>query len=343
MLSNDEVKIFREALLSSKKPFFFFHDDPDGLASFLLLYRFLERGKGFPLKATPHLTKNFSQLPEKFNSDAVFILDIAMADQEFIDNLHLPVVWVDHHAPVKVKAATYLNPMHNGTNVATPALCWQVVTERKEDIWIATAGCVGDWCMPPFIDECKNIYPYLFSKGKSVQELLFSNPIGMLAQVFSFCLKGPTQQVNNNVKTLLKINSPEEIISQTSTNGKHIWEYYLKIKQSYDALLNRALESISSDTLFVFTYDNDKLSLTKDLANEFLYRFPDKIIVLGRRKDSELRCSIRSSKINILKALETSLVGIRGRGGGHEHACGASIKEEDFERFLENLRNSIKN
>ncbi|MBI4141280.1 DHH family phosphoesterase, partial [Candidatus Woesearchaeota archaeon] len=90
--------------------------------------------------------------------------------------------------------------------------------------------------------------------------------------------------------------------------------------------------------VFVFTYSDDELSLTKDVANELLYRFPDKIIILGRERSGEVRCSLRSAKHNVQKMLENALVGVQGYGGGHEHACGASIKKEDFEQFVNNIR-----
>lgn len=39
MLKEDEIKMIKEELDSCKRPLFFFHDDADGLSSFLLMYR----------------------------------------------------------------------------------------------------------------------------------------------------------------------------------------------------------------------------------------------------------------------------------------------------------------
>ena len=57
-------------------------------------------------------------------------------------------------------------------------------------------------------------------------------------------------------------------------------------------------------------------------------------------KSSEMKCSIRGK--DVLTLLQKSLVGINGSGGGHPDACGAVIKEEDWERFLENLKEEMK-
>ena len=54
-----------------------------------------------------------------------------------------------------------------------------------------------------------------------------------------------------------------------------------------------------------------------------------------------MKCSLRGGT-PISGALEKALVGIEGYGGGHAQACGAVIKEQDWERFLEQFREEIK-
>ena len=39
--------------------------------------------------------------------------------------------------------------------------------------------------------------------------------------------------------------------------------------------------------------------------------------------------------------LENALKGVEGYGGGHEHACGAVVKAEDFSQFVKNLEKEI--
>ena len=149
-------------------------------------------------------------------------------------------------------------------------------------------------------------------------------------------------EVNKSIKILTRIESPDEILKQTTPRGKLIWKKYQLINRTYEEMLVTISKTATMDKLFVYTYTHDQLSLTKDLANELLYRFPDKLIVLGREKEGEMRCSLRSGpQWNIAKALEKALVGIQGYGGGHEQACGAGIKKEDFARFLQNLRREL--
>jgi alanyl-tRNA synthetase len=212
-------------------------------------------------------------------------------------------------------------------------MCHQVV---EQDDWISLIGCLGDWYMPDFFNNVAKKYPSLIGNAKTTEEVLFKSKFGELVRIFSFNLKGSTSEVNKSIKILTRIDDPFEILEQKTPRGKLIYKKYLQIKQTYDELIKKALKT-KKDKIIVFTYSDDKLSLTKDLANELMYRFPDKIIVLGREKSGELRCSIRANKVNLTKAVEKALIGIEGYGGGHERACGAAIKKEDFKQFLKNL------
>ncbi len=344
MLSQKEATQLKDALDTYKHPIFFFHDDPDGLASFLLFYRKTKEGKGYCVKAFPHITADFARKVEEYGADAVFVLDIAMVDQEFIDAVKVPVYWIDHHAPVQRENVKYYNPRSGGESVPASVLCWQAVCEeRPQDLWIATTGSIGDWYWPKFAKELQEQMPgFLLPEIKEVQEALFNSPLGQMVKAFSFNLKGPTSEVNKSIKILTRLENPDEVLKQTTARGRLIHKKFSNINNIYEKMLEAILKNPSKDKLLVHTYSHDELSLTKDLANELLYRFKDKVIVLGREKSGEVRCSLRApANIQIDKALEKALVGVQGYGGGHEQACGAGIKQEDFARFIENLKREL--
>jgi hypothetical protein len=346
MLSDKETAQVKDALEHCSQPFIFFHDDPDGLASFLLFYRTIQKGRGYCVKAYPKITADFIRHVENYRADIVFVLDIAMVEQEFIDGVHQPIYWLDHHTPLQRERVKYFNPrVTTGENVPTPVLCWQVIgNQRPQDLWLATTGSIGDWYYPPYAKEFSKQRPDILPPTiTTVEEALFNSPIGTLVKVFSFNLKGPTSEVNTAIKVLTRIESPDEILKQTTPRGKLIWKKYEKINKIYESMLAEISKGATKDKLLVHTYTDDKLSLTKDLANELLYEFKDKIIVLGRIKSGEVRCSLRApAGVRLDKALEKALVGVQGYGGGHEQACGAGIKEEDFERFIANLRQELE-
>ncbi|MEM2916270.1 MAG: DHH family phosphoesterase [Candidatus Woesearchaeota archaeon] len=344
MLSQKEISQLKDALEHCKRPIYFFHDDPDGLASFLLLYRKIREGKGYCVKAFPHITADFARKVEEYGADSVFVLDIAMVDQEFIDGIKVPVYWIDHHTPVQRENVKYFNPRKTGKNTPASVLCWQVVEkEQPSDLWIAITGAIGDWFMPDQAKELQEKMPeFLPPEIKDAQEALFNSPLGRMVKIFSFNLKGPTSEVNKSIRIMTRIEHPDEILKQTTPRGRLIFKKYASINKVYERMLKKISGKRTRGGILVHTYSHDKLSLTKDLANELLYKFRDKVIVLGRIKSGEIRCSLRApAGIQLDKALEKALIGVQGYGGGHEQACGAGIKQEDFERFIENLKREL--
>lgn len=337
-LTDKQTGEIREELLSCKRPLFFFHDDPDGLCSFLLLYRHIREGQGVIVKAVPKIDIKFVKRVEEYSPDKVFILDIAIVEQEFIDNVNVPIIWIDHHTPLERYGIKYFNPRISSKNDNIPAtrLCYDVA---KQDIWIAMCGCIGDWHLPDFVDEFNKKYPKLAVESKNPGEIAFKSEIGKLIRIFSFILKGTVSDAMKCVKILTRAKSPYEILNQENSSGRFLYKRFEKINVRYQELLKEALNSVN-DKFVVFVYQN-QMSFTGDLANELLYQFPDKVLVIGREKNDEIKMSIRASGTVLPPMIEKSLIGVNGYGGGHEYACGANVKKEDFSRFIENLKHNI--
>ena len=89
----------------------------------------------------------------------------------------------------------------------------------------------------------------------------------------------------------------------------------------------------------MFEYDESKISLTGELSNELLYKFPEKIIVIARKHNGKMKTSFRSRKdVDVRELVKQAIVGINGRHGGHVNACGGEIDSSDWHEFLNNLR-----
>jgi len=339
MLDDKELQRIREELEYCQKPLFFFHDDPDGLCSFLLLYRMIREGNGVIVKAIPKLDKRFLNKVEEHRPDKIFVLDIAVVEQEFVDEANVPVVWIDHHEPLDLNKVTYFNPRLKGSSEPVTYLCHEVV---KDDMWIAAIGCIGDWFIPPFYKEFCRKYPDLADpKLKNPDDVLFGTKLGKLARIFSFVLKGRLSEAKKCVKILSRIDSPYEILEKKTAAARYLMKRYKEINDKYEDILNDVLGK-KHDEIVYYTYREDKTSFTGDLANELLHRFPDKIIIIAREKNGEMRMSLRSKNIEIRPILEKALAGIEGYGGGHEHACGACVKKEDIRQFMDNIRLELK-
>jgi len=341
MLSEEELKQIKEELYNSENPLYFFHDDADGLASFLLLYRRINKGHGIITKTTPHITnEKFLNKVSEYNPDKIFVVDIAKVDQEFIDSANKPIIWIDHHEPQLREKVLYFNPRSNDGNIPASYLCYKAV---NHDLWIAMTGCVADWFMPDFKDEFCKEYPDLLSdKIDKPEDALFNSELGKFVKIFSFILKGKTSDAMKCVKIMSRIESPYEILNQETPAGKYLYKAFEKVNEKYDKLLKDAEKSVKHESVLLFIYSGEKMSLTKELSNEMLYRHKDKLIVIGREKNDEVKLSLRSSKLNIQKALPIALKDVDGFGGGHEHAVGANVKKKDFDKFLRQLKEELK-
>jgi nanoRNase/pAp phosphatase (c-di-AMP/oligoRNAs hydrolase) len=340
-LTKEQYKEIRAELEGSRKPLFFFHDDPDGLASFLLMYRFVGRGKGVVVKkSTPSIGEDFLRKVQEYAPDKVFIFDIAIVEQDFINKAGVPVIWIDHHEPLVRESVRYFNP--RATNFAdnepTALICYNTV---KRDLWIAAAGVVGDWFVPDFLGELRKKYPDLLDESaKAAGDLLFKSRIGLVSKIFSFVLKGQNEDVMRCVKVLTRINDPYEILNQSTSRGRLIFRRYNYINQKYEELLCSA-RKVKKNGVLVYIYKN-KISFTGDLSNELLYLYPNMLVVVGRERQDTIKLSLRSRKLVILGALKKALRGMDAYGGGHEYACGAVVKRKDFYKFVSRLRKNLE-
>jgi len=342
MLTNTQIKEINSYLEKSENPLFFFDDDPDGLCSYLLLSKHYKKGKGVVVKGKPLLDIEYLRKIDEYNPDLILVLDKPLVSQEFIDSVSIPMLWIDHHEPVKRKGIHYYNPKLIYPNSCTPttALVYQIT---KSDLWIATVGSIADWYIPKFVKEFQKKYPRLLKNIDDPSYVIFETKLGELIRVFSYLLKGKTSEVNKHIALLKKIESPEEILYKKTPLGEFLYKRTEKIKKEYNKLLDKAIQhSKKEGRILLFIYPSSKFSFTSELSNELLHKYPEKIIIIGREKDNEIRMSIRSSKTKLPKLIEKSLEGVKGYGGGHPYACGANVSKDDLRTFLDNFKNLLK-
>ncbi len=342
MLTPKQINFLQEELSTAKNPLFLYDADSDGLASFILLYKMHREGVGIRVAMTSKIDLQFMRRVEEINPDKIFVLDIPLMEQEFVDAVKRPVIWIDHHEPQEINKVHYFNPRINepGAYIPVTRLAYQI-SENPDDLWIAAAGCLGDWYMPDFIDEFIKKYPDLLPEKTDLSNTLYKNPVGMLVKFFFFVLKGPSSEVRKSVKILTRINSPNEILKQESPAGKYLYKRFETINNKYEEILHKAKEKVTRSRILVYYYSSDQWSFTANLANELRATYPNKVVIIARRKSGEIKCSLRGGE-GLLEALKKALVGIDGHGGGHPNACGAVIKEEDWKRFLKNFKEEIK-
>lgn len=340
MIPESQIKEIKAALDKSENPLILFDDDPDGICSYLLLKRYMDKGKGVVVKSSPKLTEIYTRKIDEYRPDLVIILDKPEIEQEFVDKVNVPLIWIDHHSPQKLKGVKYYNPRVQDKDDKTPTTYWCYKIVNK-DLWIAGIGTISDWTIPPFFKELKKEYPDLLKDTNDPGEILFDTDWGKICRIFAFLTKGKTSDVNKSMHILTQINSPYELLNQTTPKGKYLHQKAGKISKQYNQLLEQALKQKPKDKILLFVYPSTKNSFTGELSNELIHKFPDKIVIIGRQKGDEIRLSLRSSKVLLPPIMEKVFKQIQGYGGGHENACGANINQEDLNKFVELIKKEI--
>ncbi len=345
MLTLKQIEEIKKHLNNAQNPLFFFDNDPDGLCSFILLQKYLGRGKGFPVKSTP-LDKNYIRKINELNPDYIFILDIPTVSEEFfeeIKKINLPVVWIDHHHIEKDKIpnfVNYYNPLlGKDFPSSTTYLCYEA-TKKKEDLWIVIVGSISDNFVPEIYKEFKDMYPDLSLDSSDAFEILYNSRIGVVAHLLNCGLKDKTTNVMKMIKFLMKVKSPYEVLEKTFEN-REMHEKYQIINKKLKKFLEQAQkEANASDKLVFFEYGGDT-SMSAEISNSLKYLFPGRIIFVAYASESNSFANISGRGENAKKILDKALQQgnfENARGGGHENAVGARIMKKDLDGFREKIK-----
>lgn len=346
MLSKKQIKEIQETLNNAQNPLFLFDNDQDGLCSFLILQRYIERGKGFPVKSLP-LDESYFRKIEELKPDCLFILDTALVTQNFFDKIkeiNLPVVWIDHHDSKKIilpENIKYYNPIKK-KNIpsSTSYLCYEV-TKKKQDLWLTILGCLSDKFIPPEYEEFKKIYPDLSFDSKEAFDIVYNSDIGKISQILGCGLKDRTTNVIKMIKFLMKVKTPYEILEENSQN-KEMHEKFKEISQKYEKILNKAKEKAQEEQkkLFFFEYGGET-SMSSEISNRLKHLYPEKIVFVAYVSEGFVNISGRGK--NVKKILEKALKNIENaRGGGHKDAVGGRIMRNDLEKFKKAIEKIVE-
>jgi len=342
MLTPTQLLELKNLLEASQNPLFLFDNDTDGLCSFLLLRRLIDRGVGVAIKSFPDLDKTYLRKVHEFNPDYVFVLDKPLISPEFIsevNKMNIPLVWLDHHdVPVNPENIKYFNSMKSEKPSSEPTTYWAwQLSKKKEDLWLAMIGCISDSFLPDFTDEFAKAFPELWKPNvKSAFQGLYDTELGKMARVFGFGLKDRTSNVVKMLKHLCKIKHPNEAFENT---GKYALARFEKINRKYQKLLEKAKQFARSKVLY-FQYGGE-LSISAELSNELSYIYPDKAIVVAYIKGTIANVSLRGKNIRqiTLKAIE----GLENAtGGGHKDATGAKMTIDQLPIFKDRVERLVK-
>jgi len=339
MIPKKELEQIKEELIECQNPFFFFHDDPDGLCSFLLLYRFKGEGKFHIVKNRPIIEENFIRfVPEE--CDKVFVLDIAMIEQGFADKIKKPVVWIDHHAPQKLSKVKYFNPRIKKPDeyTAVSAICYKAI---NQDLLIGALGTIGDLSKQTFLSKFFKEYKSLIGNHRDLFDITFKTKFGKLIRIIEFNLAGKTKDIKKSLVIFSKTKNFTDFLEPKTEEQEYVLRKYEEIDKEYQEVLKEGMK-FKKDEPYVYVYKEGNVVFGGELGKEIPYRIPGKkVYIIAREKGGRMLCSLRSKKINLVEFLKKAFHSVDGFGGGHPVAAGCSVRKEDFDKFVELAREAI--
>lgn len=339
MTLKTDLSHVRELLERSQNPIFLYDNDADGLCSYVLLRRWLDRGKGIAVRTHPDIEAGYAHRAQSLGADLIVVLDCPFLGESFVQELKeaaLPILWMDHHkvdSPHHADSYVHVfNPSLGSRPRTEPVTYWcYQLTQRAEDMWIALMGCIADHYLPPFAKEFAKKSPELWKKNvRNPFDAYYGTGIGTLAQSLGFGLKDSVSHVVYLQNFLISCQSPEAVFEELSSRSSFA-EKYNDIRTKYNALLAPALEQSHEDLVF-YQYSGG-LSISSELANELSHRFSGKYILVAYVNAGICTMSLRGKGVKsilekMLPAFENST------GGGHADAVGSKIRAEDLDRFV---------
>lgn len=344
MISKEKLTELRENLENAQNPLFFFDNDTDGLCAFLILRRALGRGKGVAIKSFPDLKEQYLRKVDELNPDTVVILDKAETSKEFIEDVdkkNIPIIWIDHHKTNTKKELIEKTNYYNSLPSAEPTTyIAQKVFNKKEDLWLAMIGCIGDVYMPEFAKDFEKEYPELFNSKKTPFEALHSTEIGKMVLMLNFGLMDSITNVVRLMKYLFKAKNAYDLLEENQYTGQ-FHKRYNELNEFYKKQIEKAERNLEKNSKILFFSYSGETSMSSQISNKLSFMHPDKLVVVAFKRPSKANISIRGK--NALKITEKIVEKIEGStGGGHEEATGAMIPMEEFDNFKNYIKEISK-
>ncbi len=344
MLTNSQLTKIRNQLEISQNPLFFYDNDCDGLCSFLILRRALDRGRGVAIKSFPDLKGQYTRKIDELNPDAIIILDKAELSKEFANHAeekNIPLIWIDHHETKTPKEIIQKTSYYNSYPSSEPtSYIAQKIFNRQQDLWLATIGCIGDVYMPDFAEKFSSDNPELLPPNTEVFTALQATTIGKIARKLNFGLMDTTTNILQLIRYLFRATTPYDILEENpSTRQFH--KHVNQLEKFLQKQIDKAESQIDKNTPLIFFTYSGNTSMSSEISNRLMYLHKDKLIIVAFLKPEKANISIRGKDaLKITKEATKDILG--ATGGGHEEATGAMVPITEFEKFKKNIKKITK-
>ncbi len=195
-----------------------------------------------------------------------------------------------------------------------------------EDLkWVCAAGIIGDTTQESWKSFMEDVFEHYDLSSNALQ-----NKIGQLTQLINYA--EALGEAKKGFNILLQANSLDAALEKLT--GYHI------VQKEVDHYYTNFSKLAESFPQLFFLELNTTSKIKSWLSSRVAYElYPHHTIIVTQKQDNDIGISARrvDRKVKVNELLQKSLVGLRGRAGGHHPAAGGSVDARDYEKFKENL------
>ena len=343
-----EVKKIIDYIKENNDFSIFYHLDGDGIASAAILIKAIEYRRKSISSVRP---TNYEDFEGKIDlsdfSDNIILCDMQVSSSFLLELKTKNICIIDHHELIDYSGIRYINPKMWGDNTYTPC---SLITYRifesivPESGWIAAVGLVSDAGGKEQREWLKTAATKYEVKLKD-DEYLYDNEFGLAASMLnSMTVRYGREGADEALGTVLRAKSLNALITDekllSANNSVKNETYLLRAGFEHEAERHDGL---------VYFYEVPRMkkryssAVITPLSIEPGY-YGKVIVFMSKIKADTLRINMRANGLDIRLpvALKAIFKKIKGNGGGHDHASGASIHPKDKEKFKLLLVEEIK-
>ncbi len=345
---NEAIKRVRDYVSQHDDFSIFYHMDGDGVVSCALLNKVLSSmGKNIVhYRATNY--EDFDRLDLSEYTKNIIICDINVSEKNLEAFRNHSTCVIDHHELISGDGIVYLNPKMWGDDTYTP--CSLVVYRIFSDLlggyeWIAAVGIASD-------SGGKSNKDFMeFAAEKSgiklgSDEYAHDNDFGKCADMVGSLINIYNRDGSDEALGIL-ISGKD--LNETIKNER-LLAAEKHVRKELDELFKRFEDEkeVHGKVIF-FKLDPKKKRYSSTLVTTLSFKpeYSNSIILFMTRINSRLiRINARASNVegvSLPAAFREVFKTIKGTGGGHDKAAGASIEAKDEETFKKLILDALDN
>ena len=203
----------------------------------------------------------------------------------------------------------------------------------------------------------KNHNPYDLKfqekRSKYIQFLIYKTNFYKLRNFFDFMFKLHHEDINRAIKKISQMSLSEIYFSIENQKETFPFNKYFELEKEFFSIYEKVTKKINKKYFLPFVKKSkilcisysSKISFTKVLIETIANSYKNfEVYVISHidEEKNDTKTSFRSNgKVDVSTLLELSIKGLNGRGGGHKYACACNISLDDYNRFIENIKNNL--